>query len=161
MPLECKQLNLIDSTFNSNEIDEFLFFFSTSTFSFFFFSRTISRCVIGDSSMVRMTSICKSNWRSRKGEWNDFPSFLLFPSLHSYYSCNETRKLGLSGWNNFFFFFLVRIRGVERKSGWPTGGKDEALFEAGPPFKKGLNKGTFGWEEYRNSIAKDTVVLRM
>lgn len=44
----------------------------------------------------------------------------------------------------FFFFFLVRIRGVERKSGWPTGGKDEALFEAGPPFKKGLNEGTFG-----------------
>lgn len=26
VPLECKQLNLIDSTFNSNEIDEFLFF---------------------------------------------------------------------------------------------------------------------------------------
>lgn len=56
----------------------------------------------------------------------------------------RNEKIRFIRMEQFFFFFLVRIRGVERKSGWPTGGKDEALFEAGPPFKKGLNKGTFG-----------------
>lgn len=72
-----------------------------------------------------------------------FSPFSLSPFL-LFMQRNEKIRFTIIRMEQFFFFFLVRIRGVERKSGWPTGGKDEALFEAGPPFKKGLNEGTFG-----------------